>query len=185
MTPENRFTTAVFSAALLLILAAACARVPARPQPPLTTTPNVDLARYQGTWHEIARYPHWFEEGCFGATAHYEQQENREIRVINRCRKGGPEGTPDEATGRARVVPESGNAKLKVSFFWPFEGDYWIIHLDENYRHAIVSEPNRQYLWILSRDPEMDAATLAALKEKIRQMGFDLAPLTLTPRAAP
>lgn len=173
----------IFLAALLLTTA--CARVPARPEPRLATVKSVDLGRYTGTWHEIARYPHWFEDGCHGATAHYEQLESGEISVTNRCRKGGPNGTPDEAIGVARVVPGSGNAKLRVSFFWPIEGDYWIIHLDENYQHAIISEPNRQYLWILSRKTKMDAGTLAGLKEKISQMGFDLAPLTLSPTAAP
>ncbi len=183
-------TPRIYSAGGRIILAAllttaACARVPARPEPPLATVKSVDLTRYSGTWHEIARYPHWFEEGCHGATAHYEQGESGQIQVTNRCRKGAPDGPPDEATGQARVVHGSGNAKLKVSFFWPIEGDYWIIHLDENYQHAIVSEPRRQYLWILSREAGMDDATLAALKEIIRQKGFDLAPLTISPPAAP
>ena len=93
----------------------------------------------------------------------------------------GSEGELNEAIGKASIVDKRTNAKLKVQFFWPFKGDYWIIGLDEDYQYAIVSEPDRQYLWILSRSPSMDTQTLESLKAKIREKGFDLNYLINTP----
>ena len=90
------------------------------------------------------------------------------------------EGKLNEAIGTATLADPKTSAKLKVQFFWPFKGDYWIIDLDKDYQYSIVSEPDRQYLWILSRTPDMDNQTLETLKEKIRQKGFDLAYLKMT-----
>ena len=86
----------------------------------------------------------------------------------------GSEGELNEAIGKASIVDKRTNAKLKVQFFWPFKGDYWIIDLDKDYQYAVVSEPARQYLWILSRSPNLDNQTLEQLKNKIRKKGFDL-----------
>ena len=91
-----------------------------------------------------------------------------------------PQGKLNEAIGYAKIADNKTNAKLKVQFFWPFKGDYWIIDLDKNYQYAIISEPDRQYLWILSRSPNMDTQTLETLKEKIRSKGFDLTYLKQT-----
>ncbi|MZH47191.1 MAG: lipocalin family protein [Nitrospinae bacterium] len=88
----------------------------------------------------------------------------------------------NEAIGKAYIADESTNAKLRVQFFWPFEGDYWVIILDKDYQYAVVSEPGRQYLWILSRSPNMDKQTLEMLKDKIREKGFDLSYLKSTAR---
>ena len=128
-------------------MASGCARVPSKTSPPLETVPYVDIERYLGKWYEIARYPNSFEEGCFGATAFYEKtQERGRIKVTNRCRKGGLQGELMEAMGQATIEDNPTNAKLKVQFFWPFKGNYWIIDLDQDYQYAIVSEPNRQYI---------------------------------------
>ena len=124
-------------------------------RPPLATVPSVDLNRYSGKWHEIARYPNWFQRACAGsATAVYTPQSDGSIKVVNSCLR--KDGSVKTITGRAAVVPGSGNARLKVSFFGPFAGDYWIIGLDErNYSWALVGHPSRRFLWILSRHPTM------------------------------
>jgi apolipoprotein D and lipocalin family protein len=138
---------------------------------PLPTVPAVDLARYAGSWYEIARTPNWFEAKCAGGVqAHYTLEGDR-VRVRNRCLTC--DGKPTEARGVARVVPGSGNAKLRVSFFWPFYGDYWILALDPGYQWALVGEPSRRYAWILARTPALDAAALEEMLARAAALGFD------------
>jgi len=102
--------------------------------------------------------------------------------VTNRCYEGGLDGELKEAVGTAYFVDNQSNAKLEVTFFWPFYGDYWIIDLDENYQYAVVSEPKRQYLWILSRTPTMEASLYEQLSTKLKVNGFDLSLLNKTPQ---
>jgi apolipoprotein D and lipocalin family protein len=171
-----------FSLVIAVISANGCSSVPKNSSPELQVVSYVDVERYLGKWYEIARYPHSFEEGCFGSTAFYEKVSEVEIRVTNQCRQDGPDGELDEAVGKAFLTDKKSNAKLKVQFFWPFKGDYWIIDIDENYQHAIVSEPDRQYLWILSRESKMNPSKLEMLKEKLIKKGFDLTYLIMTPQ---
>lgn len=146
---------------LRLILAAfalslaACAAPPVNRDVsiPLTTVSYVDVERYLGRWYEIARFPNRFEEGCEGVTAEYALRDDGLIAVANTCRKGGVDGPAEVANGRARIVDAETNAKLEVSFFGPFWGDYWIIDLAEDYSLALVGEPAGRYLWILARTP--------------------------------
>jgi apolipoprotein D and lipocalin family protein len=163
-----------------MLMASGCSSIPNKATPELEVVPYVDLERYLGKWYEIALYPNWFEEGCFASTAFYEKMASGKIRVVNRCRKDGPQGELKEAIGIAEIADTQSNAKLKVQFFWPFTGDYWIIDIDDDYQHVIVSEPKRQYLWILSRSPQMEPETLARLKSKIAEKGFDLSYLENT-----
>jgi apolipoprotein D and lipocalin family protein len=137
-------------AILMICFFAGCAT-----RPPLATVQQVDLKRYSGKWHEIARYPNWFQKDCTGTvTADYTPLPGGAIRVVNTCQTSS--GSTKSITGRATVVPGTGKAHLKVSFFGPFAGDYWIIGLDEkNYSWALVGHPSRKYLWILSRQPKM------------------------------
>lgn len=151
--------------------------------PPLEVAGRVDLTRYIGRWHEIARYPHSFEDGCSSVTADYTLQEDGSIHVLNQCRLGEQANKIKKAEGRAKVVDKRTNAKLKVSFFWPFYGDYWILDLDENYQYAVVGEPSRKYVWILSRTPEMESDLYEELVSKIRQSGYDPAKLIKTEHA--
>ena len=141
---------------LVLILLAGSAM--AQGKPPLEVVEPVDLQRYLGKWYEIASYPAWFQKGCTGSTAEYTMTPDGRIQVINRCRKKGLDGPLKESKGKAEVVDTVTNAKLKVWFFWPFKGNYWIIELDDDYQWAVVGEPGRKYLWILSRTPVMDEA---------------------------
>jgi apolipoprotein D and lipocalin family protein len=139
----------------------------------LETVESVDLERYLGTWYEIASYPAWFQRSCTATTADYSRRDDGLIRVVNSCRKGAPDGKLKRATGKAKVVDTATNAKLKVSFFWPFWGDYWIIELDEDYRWAVVGEPKRKYLWILSRTPVMDDAVFDRIVSGLPAKGYD------------
>jgi len=171
--------TVILFAGLSLV---SCARVPVRENPPLQVVAHVDLKRYLGRWYEIARYPHSFEDKCFAVTADYKLLDDGSIQVINRCRFGGLDGELKEAEGKAHVVDTETNARLEVTFFWPFYGDYWIIELDESYRFVIVSEPKRQHLWILSRTPVMKESHYQELIEKLKTRGFDLSLLFKTPQ---
>lgn len=148
--------------------------------PPLATVPRVDLPRYMGVWYEIARIPHRFQEGCVGSSATYTLLPDGEVEVINRCRDERT-GEQRQAKGRAWSVDPEGNARLKVSFFWPFRGDYWIIDLGDNYQYAAVGAPNRDYLWILSRTPEMSAAAYDGILVRVAAQGFDISRLVRKP----
>jgi apolipoprotein D and lipocalin family protein len=145
--------------------------------PPPATAPSVDLARYAGTWHEIASFPNWFQRGCAGTKATYTPLPDGRLRVLNTCERGG---RATSIEGTARVVPGSNNSKLKVRFFWPFEGDYWILHLDPSYRWAAVGTPNRKFLWILARTPQLDPTVLASLRTRLAAQGYDISRLQTT-----
>lgn len=184
MNPQNEAMTIFvkyFSYFFLTIfLVSGCSSIPNKATPELQVVSYVDIERYLGKWYEIALYPNWFEKGCFGSTAYYEKLESGQIKVTNQCRMHGPDGELNEAIGEAYIADRKTNAKSKVQFFWPFKGNYWIIDLDKDYQYAIVSEPNRQYLWILSRSPHMEPQILEILKAKISENGFDLSYLVKT-----
>jgi len=154
----------------------------------LQTVASVDLQRYAGMWHEVARLPNRFQRDCTGnVTATYTLQDDGRIAVVNRCTTG--DGTID-AHGVARVVDEQTFARLKVRFapswlsFLPMVwGDYWVIGLAEDYSWAIVGSPDREYLWILSRTPDLDAATFDRAVGIARAKGFDVGRLLKTTHA--
>lgn len=173
----------VLAVLLVVGLAPACAHGTTEREglPPLETVEHVDLSRYLGTWYEIASYPQRFQAGCTATTATYSLRDDGTIDVLNRCRKDGLDGKLDEAKGRARVVDEATNAKLEVSFFRPFWGDYWIIDLDaEGYRYAVVGHPERDYLWILSREPELDPAVYEGILARLEEKHYDTSRLVKT-----
>lgn len=182
MNTYSKYFPIIYLFCFLVISATGCTSVPRKASPELQVVPYVDVERYLGKWYEIALYPNWFEKGCFGSTAFYEKLEDGTIKVTNQCRMHHPNGKLNEAIGIATIDDNQTNAKLKVQFFWPFKGDYWIVDLDKDYQFAIISEPDRQYLWILSRSPTIDTRTMDALKEKIRKKGFDLTYLENTKR---
>ena len=152
----------------------------ARDKPPLTVVAPVDLERYLGKWYEIASYPAWFQKGCSGSTAEYSLLPDGKIQVVNRCRKGRLDGPLKESKGKAEVADTTTNAKLKVWFFWPFKGNYWIIDLSPDYQWAVVGEPSRKYLWILSRKSNMDEAVYQEILERLPQKGYDPSRLSRT-----
>lgn len=150
-------------------------------QPKLDAVPQVDLNRYLGRWYEIASFPQRFQKGCTDSRAEYRILENGTVEVLNSCLK---DGKVDTAKGKAWVVDATTNAKLKVSFFWPFRGDYWIIELGKDYEYAVVSAPSMNYLWVLSRTPKMDESRYQEIVGRLKDKGFDIAKLQRTPQGS-
>ncbi|MCX6232359.1 MAG: lipocalin family protein [Bacteroidetes bacterium] len=139
----------------------------------LETVASVDLARYAGKWYEIASYPTVFQKGCTNTSAEYTLTDKAYVKVYNSCNKDSVEGIAKSIEGKAFVVKNTNNTKLKVQFFWPFKGSYWIIGLADDYSWAVVSHPSRKYLWILSRTPQMDETLYKKILELIVSKGLD------------
>ncbi len=146
----------------------------------LTTVPKVDIARYAGKWYEIASYPQRFQKGCHCTTAEYEVCDRGYVVVHNQCHKDSVNGKLSEAWGKAFVQDNSGNAKLKVQFQWPFKGKYWIIDLADDYSYAVVGHPSRKYLWILSRTRDMDPKVYIGITNRLKEKGYDLTKIRVT-----
>lgn len=152
----------------------------------LNTIAALDVERYMGTWYEIAKYPNWFQKKCaVGTKAEYSLMTDGRVQVINRCRTA--DGGLMEAIGVARQIGPATSPKLEVRFapawlsFLPFVwGNYWIIDLDEDYQLVAVSEPSKEYLWILARAPKLDPVRYNALLNRLRQQRFDLDKLEVT-----
>jgi apolipoprotein D and lipocalin family protein len=135
------------------------------------TVDGFELDRYLGTWYEIARLDHRFERGLSDVTATYSMRDDGGVRVVNRGRN--EEGEWDEAEGKAYFVDAPDQGRLKVSFFGPFYGGYNVIELDKaGYEYSLVSGPDRSYLWILARTPELDQQTLDRLVSKARKLDY-------------
>ncbi|MFN7131194.1 MAG: lipocalin family protein [Myxococcales bacterium] len=161
---------------LALLLTASCAS----DAPPLPTVEAVDLSRYEGTWFEIASIPVRQQRGCYRTTATYRLNDDGTVSVVNRCLKG-EEAEVAVARGTATAVPGTNGSQLEVSFFGPFKGDYYVIALAPDYRYAMVGTPERDHLWILSREPTLDDGTFTALRQRAEELGFDTRQLTRTP----
>lgn len=153
------------TAMILIIILSGCST-----HMPLQTVENVDLKRYTGKWIEIARYDNHFEKGCHGATAHYTLNNGR-IDVLNQCYDSNGNLT-SSAKGKAHAIDES-NSKLKVTFFWPFYGDYQVLILADDYRYSVIGEPSRKYFWILSRNPVFVEADKEYILSQLPLLGYD------------
>lgn len=147
-----------------------------------TTVSYVDLNKYMGKWYEVARFEQSFQKGCVGVTAEYELQDNGKVSVLNTCFENTLDGEKRQAKGRAYVKNTQTNAELRVSFFWPFYGDYWIFELGQDYEYAVVGSPDRDSLWFLSRTPQMDPEVFQKLFAKMVKKGFDMSRLQKTPQ---
>ena len=174
----NKFFLVVAASALL----SSCLAPARAPLPPLEVVSHVELSRYTGTWYEIARYPNSSQKGCADTNAAYRLRPDGSFRVLNSCLKNG---TLKMSKGTARVVDPVTNAKLRLSFFWPFSSDYWIIGLGDDYDYAVVSGPDRKYLQILARSPQMDDALYRQILKRLKDKGFDIYRLEKTPQAKP
>lgn len=165
----------------ILLGCAACATTTSRlGLPPPETAPQVDLARYAGTWFEIAAFPTRFQRDCMATQATYTPREDGTIGVRNACRRGSLDGPESAIDGVAWSTNPPRNTKLAVRFFWPFTGDYWILAVDDAYRWALVGHPSRDYLWVLSRQRAMDEATYQMLVARATALGFDPSRLVRT-----
>ena len=132
---------------------------------------HVELEKYLGKWYEIAHLPARFQKDCTDTTATYTLSKDGNIVVLNECIRNG---RVKRAKGKAKVVDKNTGAKLKVTFVWPFSADYWIIDLGKEYDYAVVGTPNRKYLWILSRTPQMEDRLFSQLIESVKSKGFDV-----------
>lgn len=169
---KNLFKTSALICMVLLF--SACSSK----NPPLQTVQKVDINRYLGTWYEIARYEHFFEKDCKNVNANYSMLDEQTIKVVNRC-TNMLTNEKKEAIGRAYATDDT-NSKLKVSFFRPFYGDYWVMILDENYDYVVVGTPSREYLWILCRKPILDEKIKNEILQKLPTLGFDASKLIWT-----
>ena len=147
---------------------------------PLQVVPFVDLSRYTGTWYEIARFPHKFQAGCAGSRATYALRDDGKLSVLNECYEESDKSKLRSAKGKAWVVVTHTNAKLKVSFFWPFSGDYWIIDLGRDYEYAVIGHPERKYLWVLSRTQVMDESVYEGILNRLEKQHYDISKLIRT-----
>ncbi len=175
----TRSVTAMAMAASLFSLGACVSGPVGNPHPP-EPGKTVALDRYLGRWYEFARYDMMFERGCEGVTADYSLRPDGQIRVLNSCHKGAPDGRLTTAEGRAKKVGDTLGAKLKVSFFGPFYADYWVLDRADDYSWAIVGEPTGRYLWILTRSPTLTPEARELVLGKVRAMGYDMTMLRFT-----
>jgi apolipoprotein D and lipocalin family protein len=148
--------------------------------PSLQVVSFVDLNRYTGTWYEIARYPHKFQKGCVWSKATYTLRDDGKLSVINECYEESDKSKLRSAKGKAWIVDKDTNAKLKVSFFWPFSGHYWIIDLGGKYEYAVIGHPERKYLWILSRIQVMDEHVYESILYRLKEQHYDISRLIRT-----
>jgi apolipoprotein D and lipocalin family protein len=158
----------------ILLLSAFMFMGSAYPQKSVSVVSSVDLNRYTGLWYEIARLPNFFERKLKCASATYTIRDDGRITVLN---KGYYLADPKKSTsskGVAWIPDKNSPAKLKVQFFWPFSGDYWIMDLDKDYRYVLVGDPARKYLWILAREKRMDEKTYNMLLGKAVENGYDV-----------
>lgn len=165
-----------FFTSLLLFSALLCGCT--SPKNPPSTAQQVNLKEYMGTWYEIASFPNRFQKGCRCTSAEYKLLNNK-VSVLNRCIKGDNQYF-SEAKGVAWLANKNDPSKLKVRFFWPFKGDYWILYVAPDYQYALVGSPKRNYLWILSRKKIMDEMTYQKLIKIAKQKGFDTSKLVKT-----
>ena len=180
MTKKAPYLLAALGASALLL--SGCAGVLSKhavgnaavPQP----TKSVELSRYLGRWYELARYEQGFQKDCDGVTADYALRPDGKLSVLNKCRK--PDGSLKSAQGKAKIVDSATNAKLKVSFFGPFYGDYWVLDHADDYSWAIVGEGSGRYLWLLSREATPGTLRLDALVARAKSLGYDTSMLRIT-----
>jgi apolipoprotein D and lipocalin family protein len=152
------------------------------PLPPLEVVEHFDIQKYLGKWYEISSIRHSFEKDCFASTATYSLRANGDVDVLNECHQKSLEGKVSMAHGKAWAPNPAEPAKLLVQFFWPFRGDYWVIELGENYDYAVVGDPSRDYLWVLSRTPQMDSKQYDDILSRLKDKGYDLFRVEVMPQ---
>ena len=180
-TTEKKQTVAALALALVLgaTLTACTSSDPAPRSNPPATVASVDVQRYLGTWYQQALIPNRFQSMCASDTSATYALDGNNLSVLNRCK--GADGSLESAKGIAKIVEGSNNAKLRVSFFRPFYGDYWVLALDPNYQWVLVGDPNRQYGWVLSRNAKLDDATFSQIMTRATQAGYDTALFVKSP----
>ncbi len=143
----------------------------------MTVVESVELERYMGTWYDIAHFPKSFQNGCSCISAEYAIESDSRVSVVNSCTE--IDGNVRKAEGHAYIADTETNAKLRVSFFWPFFGDYWIIDLAEDYSYALVGSPDRESLWVLARERTLPEKTFESILDTAQSRGFDITRIEL------
>lgn len=159
-------------AALTVVVLSACTssdNKSALPPPPVVA--SVDVNRYLGTWYQQALIPNRFQSMCVSNTRATYAIDGKDLSVLNQCT--GADGKPEIARGVAKIVEGSNNAKLRVSFFRPFYGDYWVLALDPDYQWVLVGDPTREYGWVLSRNAQLGDVTVAQILDRAAALGYD------------
>lgn len=147
------------------------------------TVEYLDIEKFLGTWYEIARFPHSFEKGLVGVTATYSMREDGKIKVINQGYKNTLDGELKKAIGKAKIPDINFPSRLKVSFFWIFYSDYLVLELDEeNYEWAVIGSSTPNYLWILSRKPQLDESLIKEMETRLKNRGYNLDQLERVPQ---
>lgn len=140
---------------------------------------QVDLARMQGKWFEIAKLPRASQAGCSGTTASYQLKSANELLVVNECHEGGLQGPVKRVAARAVATDAAVPGKLSLDFGFAY-GDYWIVEVGDDYEYAVVGHPTRDYLWILSRERSLPKRTLDGVLQRAQDRGFPVGILTFT-----
>ncbi len=164
------------AALLLIAITTACAQRGAPPR----TVEALDLDRYLGTWYEIASFPSWFQRDCVATQAAYSLRDDGRVRVENACREKTLDGEWTRIEGIAWPAEPGDFTRLKVQFFWPMRGDYWVLALGPDYEWALVGHPNREYLWVLSRTRAIEDAVYASIVKQASAEGYDVERLRRT-----
>jgi lipocalin len=170
---------------ILMINIIACTSKPVNSQQTMKTVSFVDINRYMGTWYEVARFPHSFEKNLVGVTATYRLKENGKVEVINQGYKNTLDGKLSRAKAFAKQPNPNEPGRLKVYFFWPFGADYLILDLDPHYQWALVGSSSPNFLWILSRTPQMDAELYKSIVDKAHSLGYNVEKLELVKQKTP
>lgn len=145
----------------------------------LPTVTELDLTKYAGTWYEIARLPNSFEKGLECVTATYTILPNGKVEVLNKGYTNADTSKMKNIKGVAWVPDNNHPGRLKVRFFWPFSGRYWVIALDKEYNYALVGDPSRKYLWILAKSSTLDNQAYTTLANIAKENGFDVSKLMI------
>lgn len=167
----------------ILVIALSCSQYKPQTNSPMVnnkTVKQLDLNRYLGTWYEIARFPHSFEKDLVGVTATYSLKTNGKIKVVNQGYLKTLDGQLKRATGKAKIPDLNEPGKFKVSFFWIFYSDYYVLELDQrNYNWVMLGSSSPRYFWILSRTPRMKDDTYKMLINNAKKRGYDLSKLIM------
>lgn len=181
-----RFSMLASASLIVLGIFSSQATAQAADAAPVKTIASLDVPRYLGTWYELAKFPNWFQKKCVGNTkAEYSLRPDGNLKVLNSCKTAN--GEVSDAEGTARQIGAKDSPRLEVRFapawlsFLPMVwGDYWVVDLDPQYQVAAVSDPKREYLWVLSRTPQLDSRIYDDLLLRLKQQQFDVRKLELT-----
>jgi apolipoprotein D and lipocalin family protein len=175
----NQLATKLALSASIVAAFAACSTANESNLAPMPVVANVDVARYVGTWHQVAWIPNSFQGDCTSDTKAAYTLDGKDLRVQNQCKDVN--GKMTQAIGIAKIVEGSNNAKLRVSFFRPFYGNYWVLALDPDYQWVLVGEPKRTYGWVLARDNKLDETTLTSILDRAASLGYDRTAFKMSP----